>query len=216
MDIKTINDLKSSCIAGSDPCTSFDNKNLREADLSQANLKGIHLRGVNLSKANLSGADLSGANLIDANLSEANLMGANLSEANLEYVHLRGANLTQANLSQANLVDANLKDANLMGANLWGVKLRDTNLRGANLQGATLPRGEVYEVYLKTVIPYLCTYRGKTLAEVAAAWDCHEWSNCPMHVALGIHHPKQAPVEVRQQVEEFVALFDAGALPKPR
>lgn len=215
MNIKNINGLDLSCLGDLDPCSAFNGKNLREADLSNANLKGLQLRGVNLSKANLSGADLTGANLSDANLSEANLSGANLSEANLEYVHLRGANLSQVNFSQANLVDANLKDTNLTQANLWGVKLRDTNLRGANLTGAILLRGDVYETYLQSVIPYLCTYKGKTLAEVAAVWDCHDWSNCPMHVALGIRNPKQAPAELRQQVEEFVALFDAGALPRP-
>ena len=60
----------------------------------------------NLRDANLSGADLSDANLRDANLSDADLSGADLSDANL----------SDANLSGADLSGANLRDANLRGA----------------------------------------------------------------------------------------------------
>ncbi|MCA8251799.1 pentapeptide repeat-containing protein [Burkholderia sp. AU31624] len=91
---------------------------LRDADLSDAYLRGAYLRG-----ANLSGADLSDADLSDAYLSDADLRGANLSDA-----YLRGANLSGANLSDADLSDADLSDAYLRGA----------YLRGANLSGADL------------------------------------------------------------------------------
>ena len=53
--------------------------------------------------ANLKDADLSGANLSGANLESARLDGANLSDAVLYH-----ANLTGADLRKANLVDANL------------------------------------------------------------------------------------------------------------
>jgi hypothetical protein len=50
--------------------------NLRNADLSNA-----YLRGANLVGADLSNAYLSGANLVGANLGYANLVGADLSYA---------------------------------------------------------------------------------------------------------------------------------------
>jgi Family of unknown function (DUF5758)/Pentapeptide repeats (8 copies) len=75
----------------------------------------------NLRDADLSYADLIGTNLRDADLRCASLLGANL----------RGANLRGANLSYANLRGANLRGANLRGANLSYATLRDADLRGA-------------------------------------------------------------------------------------
>ena len=66
-------------------------------------LSGINLRDTNLSGANLSDADLSGAYLRDTNLSGANLSDADLSGANLADTDLSGADLTNAHLSGANL-----------------------------------------------------------------------------------------------------------------
>ena len=66
-------------------------------------LSGEH----NGEKANLSGADLRDANLSDADLRYANLSGAglrdaNLSGADLSYTNLRCADLRDADLSNAN------------------------------------------------------------------------------------------------------------------
>jgi hypothetical protein len=151
---------------------------------------GDHARRANLSLANLSGADLRRANLRRANLSGADLSGANL----------RGANLSLANLSLANLSLANLSYANLSGA----------NLSGAYLSGAMK-----WEQYLSDVVPALCTAGGKTLEEVAAAWDCHDWTNCPMAIAFGVHDLSDVPILYRREAEFFVTLFDAKAIPNP-
>ena len=58
-------------------------------------------------------ADLRDANLSCANLIDTNLRGADLSYANLRDTNLRGADLSYANLRGANLIDANLIGANL-------------------------------------------------------------------------------------------------------
>jgi pentapeptide repeat protein len=69
---------------------------LREADLSEANLRKIKLEGANLSRtlftrSRLDGADLRGANLFSADLREALVTGANLSSALLTRLsQLRG------------------------------------------------------------------------------------------------------------------------------
>jgi hypothetical protein len=67
--------------------------NLRNANLSYADLFNADLRGANLRNANLSYADLSCANLINADLSCANLINADLRGANLINADLRGANI---------------------------------------------------------------------------------------------------------------------------
>jgi len=105
--------------------------NLREADLSEADLSWASLRGADLREANLSWANLYGANLRGSNLYEADLRGADLCEATLRGADLRGANLRGADLC----------GTRLRGADLRGADLRGADLRGADLRGADLPLG---------------------------------------------------------------------------
>ena len=135
----------------------------------------------------------------------ANLRGAYLRGANLRYADLRGANLGGANLRGANLSGANLRYANLSGANL-----RDANLSDAivTADGQTLTK------YMEW-LPTLLTAGGKTVAEVAEHWDCHTWSNCPMHAAFGANDIHGVPEEWRDDAQVFITLFDAWALPRP-
>ncbi len=157
-----------------------------------------HMKGsrANLSKANLSKADLSGADLSGADLSRADLSRADLRRADLRGADLRG----------------------LSGADLRGADLRGADLSGADLRRAKLPTGETWEEYLSTSVPALLTSGGKSIKEVLAdgAWSCHEWTNCPMACALGIHKPEEAPEALRPRVEQFVQLFDAELVPEPK
>ncbi|NJN87536.1 MAG: pentapeptide repeat-containing protein [Leptolyngbyaceae cyanobacterium SL_7_1] len=133
--------------------------NLFGADLNEANLKGATLIDTNLSKADLgkadlSGADLSGADLILTSLSYANfnkatLNKATLIEANLIRSNFSGATLIKVNLDGASLIEARLIDTNLSGANLTKAKLIDANLSGANLSGANLTATNFSGAYLK-------------------------------------------------------------------
>ena len=178
----------------------FDKAGGRRADLSGADLSGADLSGTNLTGANLTGANLTGANLSGARLSGADLTGADLSDADLTGAYLGGANLTSANLTGANLTGANLSDAYLSGADLSGASLSDT-LR--------------WEQYISDVVPALCIAGGKSLAEVAAAWDCHAWSNCPMKIAFGADSLEEVPAMYRLEVKRFVQFFDAKLIPNP-
>jgi uncharacterized protein YjbI with pentapeptide repeats len=117
--------------------------NLSEADLTRANLRRASLVEAKLSRANLSGASLVGANLSEANLSEAKLSGADLSKA-----ILRGANLSEADLPRANLREADLFRAKLRGVNLTQANLTSASLKMADLTGAKLFRASLLDVDL--------------------------------------------------------------------
>ncbi|WP_024750382.1 pentapeptide repeat-containing protein [Crocosphaera subtropica] len=107
--------------------------NLNYADLKDHNLSKADLSGADLNYANLSGANLTSANLRYANLRGADLSGADLSETNFTYANLSGASLRYANLSRANLTSANLSGADLNCALLRGANFSDANLSGALL-----------------------------------------------------------------------------------
>ena len=67
---------------------------LRNANLSGANLKNKHLSGANLSGADLRNANLSGANLYETDLTYADVDKANFSGVNLENSILRNTKIT--------------------------------------------------------------------------------------------------------------------------
>ena len=131
------------------------------------------------------------------------------------------ADLSGADLRGAYLPGANLSGANLSGADLRGVHLRDADLTGAkNIDSMVMPDGLTFAEYKRDVVPALLTAGGKTLDEIreAGAWDCHEWSNCPMHVAFGVYHTSEmvGPFAIyRQRAYEFIQFFDAGLIPAP-
>jgi len=122
--------------------------NLRDADLTRANLKGSTLMDTPLIGANLTGADLSQANMRRANLRRTILNGANLTGADLRAANLRGANLSNTCLNSANLSDARLSATNLTGARLTMANLRRANLRRADLTGADLRNADLRQADL--------------------------------------------------------------------
>ena len=83
------------------------------------------LIGADLREANLTGANLNEAILHDADLRGASLFGARLCCADLRGADLDCADLCNANLLYADLRVANLRNANLCSANLTGAKLDD-------------------------------------------------------------------------------------------
>ena len=63
----------------------------------------------------------------------------------------------------------------------------------------------------------LLTAGGVTIREIlaAGAWNCHDWHNCPLHVAHGVKDVTQLPAELRLEGERFLKLFDGHFLPRP-
>jgi len=120
------------------PYIQLEESLLQKADLRQAIMAGASLNHVDLSSANLSRINLIAADLIRAKLAGANLTGAFLS----------GANLSGANLRKSNLTDCTLAGANLSGVDFTGAMLKNTNMAGATLRGANLSAVDLSELDL--------------------------------------------------------------------
>jgi len=165
--------------AGSKPVLSgafFSFADLREANLSGADLsraffsfadlRGADLRGALLSFADLSRTNLSFADLRGANLSDADLRGANLSDADLRGANLSDADLSRAHLNAANLSNADLSDADLSGANLNAANLSDADLSRADLSRANLGRALLVRTNLKNASLTNCSIYGVSVWDV--------------------------------------------------
>ena len=98
----------------------------------------IPLSGIILDKANLKDVDLTNANLTSANLEFAIFINAVLNHANLSNVYGIGADFTNAGLNLANLSDAFLASADFVNANIRGANLSNAFLEGADLARAYL------------------------------------------------------------------------------
>lgn len=109
-----------------------------EPDLREVDLTGADLGDYNLAQSLLSWADLTRANLGGANLSEATLIGTNLYRA-----FLLKADLRDAVFNEASLEEAFVADANCVGAHFDTAYLRNTYFGGADLQKANL-RGAIF------------------------------------------------------------------------
>jgi uncharacterized protein YjbI with pentapeptide repeats len=136
----------------------FKKRNLANADLENADLRGINfeetilrnalLNGAWLQGASLDQAELQGALLNDTQLRGASLTGAQLQGAWLIFTQLQGASLDRAELQGAMLYRAQLQGASLDRAELQGATLTEAQLQGASLdraelQGASLFRAEL-------------------------------------------------------------------------
>jgi len=140
---------------------------LHETKLRRANLKGADLRESELIKADLRSSDLRDAGLSWADISESDLREADLSQANLMGAIMQDANLSQANLSQAVLNGATLTGSKLVGTNLSGADLNwanlsHTDLSDADLRHANLSWADLRNTTLDNTKLNHATYNGHT------------------------------------------------------
>ena len=131
-------------IAGNLESVSFpENVDLRQSDLTGANLFGAELRGANLSGATLNDAILREVHANRATFRESAAQFADFENAYLDESVMSGANLTGSRFVQANLADSDFEDANLTNADFTGANLEGANLRNAILTGATFDKAYV-------------------------------------------------------------------------
>ncbi len=157
------------------PGADLKRANLRQVDLSGAQLRGSHLTdavlgGADFTEANLEEADLRKSDLAGAILHKAALNGANLQDTLLEEMDARGASLRFARLERAALDSANME-----GADLWGARLDDATLTEANLcdarfheatlVGANLSRADLQRADLRDANLYRARLSGANLLD---------------------------------------------------
>ena len=94
--------------------------NLSEAQLIDANFFETFLNNANFHKAELANADLRFTTLEDADLSEADLNAANLA-----WAELTGANLSNADLTNVSLVGAVVNKVRISGSRIYGISVWD-------------------------------------------------------------------------------------------
>ena len=82
-------------------------------DLKDVDLSGADLGQVELAHLDLKDVDLSGADLQDADVSDSDLSGADLSNADLSNMFIQRSDFTGADLSGADLTGSQLKWADL-------------------------------------------------------------------------------------------------------
>ena len=144
---------------------SLDSAELRDVDLTEANLGSVHLAGSFLDRAEFESSDLQaanfdGASLVKALLIEADLGRARFADAILTRARLDNADLTaaifsyaaldHASLREAILIDTDLKHANLSGADLSGADLTGADLTSCDLRRAVLRDAAVTNRQLQT------------------------------------------------------------------
>ncbi len=118
---------------------NFNYADLREANFSEAYLRGAKLAHSSFSNANFNYADLQGADLSNAWLEKAifrntamdgvNLSNANLRESRMEHISLKDGDLSNADLREIYL------EGDFSGTNLEGVKMQNASLVDVNLEG---------------------------------------------------------------------------------
>jgi uncharacterized protein YjbI with pentapeptide repeats len=117
--------------------SDFNNKNLREINMSFLKFKRSKFDYTDLSTANLNSADFSETTFVSANLEKATMVGVKAVAANFTAARLNGAELKEADLQQAVFTDADFNKANLRKANLRGADLSACkNLLLAKFKGA--------------------------------------------------------------------------------
>ncbi|OUL27898.1 hypothetical protein BV378_09090 [Nostoc sp. RF31YmG] len=113
-------------------------RNFRSINLCRVVLEGRDLRGADLSEANLSGAKLYGADL----------RGVTMSYTNIENASLRGADLSGALLHRANLKSSSLEGVKFQGATLNLSNLHSAKLMGADFKGALISKTDFNQAFL--------------------------------------------------------------------
>jgi uncharacterized protein YjbI with pentapeptide repeats len=115
------------------PAINLLHANLKDANLSNAVLKGASFSDAELTNADLAGANLSECDFIGADCAGANFMMSDLSRARFWHADLTGADLAEANMEKCDFLNAVLFRVNIYHASLKEARfLTRENFRGRN------------------------------------------------------------------------------------
>ncbi len=107
-------------------------------DWSECSKKNIMLDGSNLKDANLSGADLSVTGLPNSNLD-----GAQLEKANLMRAWFTGSTMKKADFARVQAYRSGFSKVSADGASFASAELQRANFSGAKLTGADFQKAEL-------------------------------------------------------------------------
>ena len=124
-----------------------------EVHLSGADFSDVDLKNIDLSGADLSGANFSGIDLKDINLSGANLSGANFTETflkrtNFSQATLKGVKFNKAILNAIRFSKADLSNTEFKEAQLTAVIARHAEFEGACFRESFLVRSDFSKTHL--------------------------------------------------------------------
>ena len=122
---------------------SLAHYNLRDADLTYANLGGVNLNKVNLARADLRNANAPVAEFTEAILTEAKLDKSYMPMANFRGVRASEAKFRLAAVQYSDFSDGHLEGSDFLGATMFGSKFRGASLGGTRLTCADLFRADL-------------------------------------------------------------------------
>lgn len=112
-------------------------KNYRNADLADADLRGVELTEMDFAAGRFDNADLTKSTLTGADLKNASLRGATLTKAESGWgLTLNDADLDGADLTRVRFTGVSLLRTTLRGATLASAAFSNCDLRGADLSTA--------------------------------------------------------------------------------
>ncbi len=149
---------------------------------ARANFNYADLREANFTNAYLKGAKLADSYFYKANFNQANLENADLSNAYLEEATFRTTKMDGANLGNANLRKSRMEDISLVGGNLAFADMREiyldgdfrnSNLEGIKIQEATITNVNLEGCYFRSLswIDSLESYHLKGLASLREYYE---------------------------------------------
>lgn len=137
-DMRTFRSLSSSDIKGK---LNFKNANLKGADFSGMNIRGIYFDRSNLENANFSGSKLFSTSFVNAKLNGANFKGAEFSS-----VTFRHSSAKNNNFDDLVAENTNFDSTNLSGSSFSNVQLDSSNFHRSTLNDVTLKDSSLYQV----------------------------------------------------------------------
>jgi|GEM_PF-2225131 len=116
----------------------YNDIDLKDCDLSNAQLDDIDLTDSNLENTNFSGASLNNAILSNVNASGANFKNTKMSNVNLRNAQLKNALFDSADLTKSDLTDSQAHQAKFDYANLENCIFTESDLYQASFSNANL------------------------------------------------------------------------------
>ena len=206
---------------------------LSSRDCSDLMARGAFLRGADFRMSVLDRAQFHNAILMEANLQGVHAYEAIFESASLQRAHMEEIDAENAIFRGANMAGARLQDAHLEGADFSSCVWKGIDLRGAHFDDATiLPNGLSLGEYISESVPRLLAAGGANLATILKPTEWrYSYHDRILLLAFGERDQSKPitrkyadtscytfniPASVAGEIDLFLTLFKAGAIPLAR